>query len=177
MSAVNPYAPPQANVDDVHEQHAEYQPVKAFSPNGRIGRLRYFAYLAVSNVVLFALSFVIVFAFTMMGMGRFVDIVSYLIIAAYLVWILLLSIQRSHDMDWSGWSGIAAFVPFVGLVWLFKAGSPGVNRYGAPPPPNGRAVKAVLWIFPAIFIFGIIAAIAIPAYQGYVMRAKASQLK
>jgi Tfp pilus assembly major pilin PilA len=51
-----------------------------------------------------------------------------------------------------------------------------------PPPnrltlPNTRAVKILAWVFPAFFVLGIVAAIALPAYQQYVMRAKAAQIQ
>ena len=60
----------------------------------------------------------------------------------YFVGSTLLLIQRSHDMNLSGWWSIAAFIPLVGLFWLFNGGTPGVNRWGAPPPPNTRRVEA-----------------------------------
>ena len=54
----------------------------------------------------------------------------------YIVAATVLLIQRSHDMDLSGWWTIAAFIPLVGLLWVFKGGTRGVNRWGAPPPPR-----------------------------------------
>jgi hypothetical protein len=78
-------------------------------------------------------------------------------------------------MDWSGWTILLAIIPLVGLIWLFKAGSPGENRFGAPPPPNTTGVKVLGLIFPLIAFIGIVAAIALPAYQTYVKRAQESQ--
>lgn len=45
MSAVNPYTPPRAQVDDVHAAVTEFSKPKVWSASGRIGRLRYLAYL------------------------------------------------------------------------------------------------------------------------------------
>jgi hypothetical protein len=70
---------------------------------------------------------------------------------------------------------LLALIPFVGLIWLFKSGTPGSNRFGAPPPPNTTGVKVLACIAPAIAIIGILAAIAIPAYQDYVTRAQEAQ--
>ena len=87
------------------------------------------------------------------------------------------TLQRSHDMDWNGWTALLAFIPFVGLLWIFKSGTAGSNRYGAPPPANTLGVKIVALFLPAVAVIGIVAAIALPAYQGYVQKAKAAQTK
>jgi hypothetical protein len=66
----------------------------------------------------------------------------------------------------------------VAFVWLLKSGTPGENRYGAPPPPNGTGVIVAAWLTLGIpVIVGILAAISLPAYQNYVMRAKAAQMQ
>jgi Tfp pilus assembly protein PilE len=48
-----------------------------------------------------------------------------------------------------------------------------VNNYGAPPPPNPLGVKILGLLFPILFITGMLAAIAIPAYVDYQQRAAA----
>ena len=66
----------------------------------------------------------------------------------------------------------------VGFIWVFKAGTPGANAYGAPPPPNTTVIKIFGLIGPVIgtiAMVGILAAVALPAYQGYVAKAKAMQ--
>jgi len=74
-------------------------------------------------------------------------------------------------MNWTGWTVLLTLIPLVALVWVFKAGSPGSNDYGAPPPPNTTGVKILAFLMPAIAIIGILAAIAIPAYVEYQRRA------
>src|SRR3546814_16133277 len=62
------------------------------------------------------------------------------------------SVQRLHDLGWSGWLWLLNLVPFVGSVFPFVLmalpGNTGANRYGPPPPPNSTAVKVLssLWI-------------------------------
>ncbi len=67
--------------------------------------------------------------------------------------------------------GFARLIPPLGLVWVFKSGSRGTNNYGAPPPPNTTGVKILGFLLPAVFIIGMLAAIAIPAYVDYQKRA------
>ena len=57
-----------------------------------------------------------------------------------------------------------------------KSRHEGYQRFGAPPPPNGLFIKIMGLCLPVVGIIGIVAAIALPAYQGYVQRAKASQV-
>ena len=169
MSSTNPFAPPLAHVSDISTHAEEFQPVRIFSVSGRIGRLRLLAY-GVGSYLLFSI-------FTMTAavpLGTFAVVVGLL---AYLVLNVMFFIQRSHDMGMSGWFSILAFIPFVGLFWLFKSGSPGANDWGAPPPPNTLGVKILAWLLPGIMVIGILAAIALPAYQDYSKRAKAAQMK
>ena len=166
----NRFAPPGARVEDVALDGA-VQPIKLWPPNGRIGRLRFLAYSMGLYVVFFAITFLLglLAGFTKLGPA----LAGWIGIAVYLFGTAVLLIQRSHDMDMSGWWSIAALIPLVGLYWLFKGGTAGANRWGGPPPPNGWAVRIIGLIFPALFVIGIVAAIALPAYQAYSMRAKA----
>jgi len=93
-----------------------------------------------------------------------------------LVFYFIFAIQRSHDMNNSGWLSLILFIPIIGfLVFLFAPGTHGANRYGAPPPPNGVGVILLAFIMPVIGFIGILAAIAIPAYNGYINAAKEAQ--
>jgi uncharacterized membrane protein YhaH (DUF805 family) len=86
-----------------------------------------------------------------------------------------LTIQRSHDMNWSGWTSLLVLIPFVGLIWLFIPGTQGKNRFGHPPPPTPAGVKigAFIAIFLGILeVIGLLLAISLPAYRNHLNRAR-----
>ena len=172
MSASNPYAPPGSEVADVAAD-AGVQPIKLWPPRGRIGRLRFMAYSfgAWALSVLVAIVAGLVFG----AIGHGAELAPILSTLVYFAVTILLVILRSHDMNLSGWFGLLALIPLVGLVWIFKGGTAGANRYGAPPVPNTTGVKILALLFPLIFVIGILAAIALPAYQQYTMKARAAQ--
>lgn len=178
MATVNPYAAPRAAVADVGEAVERHQPVRLFSAAGRIGRLRYLANMMGAYVLVIAGAAVLGFIFGALRAGGTGTLLATVIaLVPYFIFIALKTIQRSHDMDWSGWSALLAFIPLVGLVWLLKGGTPGANRFGAPPPPNTAMVRIGGLILPLLVIIGIVAAVALPAYQDYVKRAKAAKMK
>ena len=180
MSAVNPYTPPRAAVADVDADDGEtgVQPVKFFSSQGRIGRMRYAAYMFYAYLLMSLASGVLGVVAAAVGLGEGAALALVVLIGlASLVYFFLVTIQRSHDMGWSGWTSLLTLIPLVVFVWIFKGGDRGRNDYGLPAPPNTTAVRIGAFLFPAIMVIGILAAIALPAYQSYVMRAKAAQMK
>jgi hypothetical protein len=62
-------------------------------------------------------------------------------------------------------------VPLVNLIFLVMPGTDGPNRFGGRTPPNSAGVLIAAWLVPLLFVGGILAAIAIPAYQDYQKRA------
>lgn len=157
----NPFNPPKANVADIAaaDDGAVQQP-KVFSASGRIGRLRYFGWGVVASLVLMlvvGLAAAVVFG---LGLSPAVFFAVYaLSFIPIFVFSILTLIQRSHDMDWSGWTVlIALFVPLAILVWLFKPGTPGSNRFGPKPTPNPTGVKVAAFSFPVLFIAGVVVA-------------------
>lgn len=172
MDEANRFAPPGAQVADVVEHGVGYQPVRLWPPNGRMGRLRLLAYGSGLYLVLIAAQTLLGFAVAMTQSANAALAVGVGTLALYFVAATILMIQRSHDMNLSGWWSIVAFIPLVGLFWLFKGGTPGANRWGAPPPPNGWGVRILGLILPAVFVFGIVLAIALPAYVDYTKRAQ-----
>jgi uncharacterized membrane protein YhaH (DUF805 family) len=174
MNASNPYAPPSARVADIESHDGATQPVRTWSGTGRIGRLRYLAHLLVAYIVLLAVSFAAGFV-EAMGVPMIGTVTAWIAGISYLVFLLLKSIQRSHDMDWNGWSALLALIPFVNLIWVFVPGTRSGNRFGAPPPANTLGVKVLALVFPALFVIGIIAAVAIPAYVDYGKRVQGVQ--
>jgi uncharacterized membrane protein YhaH (DUF805 family) len=92
---------------------------------------------------------------------------------------LLLSIRRFHDTNASGWWSALLIVPIVSLgavlFLLFKRGDAAANRFGPPrPTPGWERFVGILAIvlMVLVLVLGILAAIAIPAYQDYLGRAQ-----
>lgn len=175
MTAMNPYQPPVAEVRDT--EATAFSTPRIWSWRGRIGRLRYLAYGIGGYFVLGAVMGVVGALGGVIGNGALATVLVWGCIAVYAVQAALAGIQRSHDMGWSGWAALATLIPLVGLIWVFKAGNPGANRWGAPPKPNTLGVKLLGWVLPAVFLVGVLAAVALPAYQQYQMRAKAAAMR
>jgi uncharacterized membrane protein YhaH (DUF805 family) len=162
-NTVNPYQAPSAAVADAGN---ETQPVRVFSVSGRIGRARYIAY---------GIGFYVLFAFVAVGLGAALG--GFGAVLAMVAWVALivigfmLTIQRCHDFNMSGWLALLMLVPLANLVFLFIPGTDGPNRFGPPTPQNGTGVLVAAWSLPVIMVVGIVAAIALPAYQDYQKRA------
>jgi len=162
--AVNPYAKPNAAVAEAGEQ---YQDVKVFATSGRIGRVRYIAY-GMGIYFLFAILGALLSA-VIGSAGMIIAWIAILVIG------FMLTIQRCHDFNTTGWLSLLMLVPLVNLIFWFIPGTDGDNNYGAPTPPNGVGVIIAACIVPIVAVVGILAAIALPAYQDYTKRAKAMQ--
>jgi heme/copper-type cytochrome/quinol oxidase subunit 2 len=106
------------------------------------------------------------------GLGLAVLALAYV---AMFVMSIMLTIQRSHDFNMTGWFSLLVFVPFANLLFWFVPGTDGANRFGAKTQPNSTGVTVALWIVPVVFVIGIVAAVSIPAYQDYVKRAQVQQ--
>jgi uncharacterized membrane protein YhaH (DUF805 family) len=160
----SPYAPPRANVG---ESLPAFATLKPLGVEGRIGRLRYLAWSMVLTLV--TLPIMGIFALIALGLvgadstsGLIIGgIVAVFLFLALAIVSILFSVQRLHDIGWSGWLWLLTLVPFVGgffpFVIMIVPGNTGANRYGPPPPPNTTAVKVLcsLWIvFIAVFFIG-----------------------
>ena len=164
--AVNPYAKPNAAVAEAGEQ---YQDVKIFSTAGRIGRVRYIAY-GMGIYFLFAILGALLSA-VLGSAGMVIAWIAIMVVG------IMLTIQRCHDFNTTGWLSLLLLVPLVNLIFWFIPGTDGENDYGGKTPPNGVGVIIAACIVPIIAIVGILAAIALPAYQQYVQRAKQTQMQ
>ncbi|BAQ83437.1 DUF805 domain-containing protein [Pseudomonas sp. St29] len=164
----SPYAPPQATVGEALPQYAT---LNVFSFEGRIGRLRYLAWTLVLTVAMLAvvgvgaffgiLSAAVLNSTLLTGVGIVGGIVVFI---GFLVVSIQISVQRLHDLGWSGWLWLLNFVPIVGsifpLVLMVSPGSNVANRYGAPPPPNTTAVKVLSWMWVVLIVALIVGMVA-----------------
>lgn len=174
MDTTSPYATPKA---EILTDQQEYGAINILSAKGRIGRLRYITYTIGVTLLCY------LFMGALMGLAAATmskDTLSVLMAPISLLGFgtmfiigILLTIQRCHDCNMSGWLSLSLLVPLVTLIFWFLPGTEGANKYGPPPPPNRGGVMLVVMIFILIVVLGILAAIAIPAYQDYVARATA----
>ena len=173
MQAVsNPYQTPGSPVEDQGEQYSE---VKILSTAGRLGRVRYIGYtVGLSMLLAIAMGLVMAMSATA-GIAALSVIVTVLGYVAIIALQIILTVQRCHDFNSSGWLSILAIIPLVNLIFWAIPGTDGPNRFGNPPPPNTTGAVVLALIIPLIFVVGIVAAIALPAYQQYVKRAHAAQ--
>lgn len=182
MNNASPYEPPRSAIKPTTA--GEFGEVKIFSAQGRLGRVRYIGY-SVGMGLLVNLIVALVgglAAFLQRGsseeptMGLLTGGVMIVFGLAALVISFLLTIQRLHDFNASGWWSILILLPIANLVLylilLIMPGTQGPNRFGNPPPPNTLGVILLALILPLIMVIGIIAAIAIPAYMDYTKRAQ-----
>jgi uncharacterized membrane protein YhaH (DUF805 family) len=170
----NPYAAPTARVQDVHND-SETQPIKLWSAQGRMGRLRWVGWSMLGSLAMLPVAFI----GGLLGAASGSESVTYVLLGAvyiaYIVFYALLTIQRAHDLDWSGWLALIVLIPLVGLVFMVMRGTPGRNRFGAPPVANPRGMGWIVAVPLVTFVIGILAAVSLPAYQSYVMKARAAQ--
>jgi uncharacterized membrane protein YhaH (DUF805 family) len=179
----NPYVAPDAVLTAPSTDDSTYEPTM-FSLHGRIGRLRYLAYsFALPMIVVLVggvLSAIVGGITKSAGVGLAVLGITVYIPATAVGFIT--AKRRLNDLDHSGWMSLLMFVPLANFIlWLyiiFAAGTPTTNRFGPRPAKNSRAIVIFGIALPIlVVVIGILAAIAIPAYQSYVMRAKAAQIQ
>jgi uncharacterized membrane protein YhaH (DUF805 family) len=163
----NPYSAPKVNTQAPLPTDGEPQEVKLFSIAGRIGRVRYIGYSIGLSVLIMALGGILAAATSM-----FVIVLAYI---ALIVMQVMLTIQRCHDFNTSGWLSLLMLIPLVNFIFWFVPGTDGANNYGNKTPPNTTMSILLACILPLIFVLGIVAAVALPAYSDYTKRARAAQ--
>jgi uncharacterized membrane protein YhaH (DUF805 family) len=169
----NPYQSPAARVADQGPER--FSEVRLFSPAGRLGRVRYIGYSVGLTLVFYVIMGLGMGIAAAIGVDLLGVVIMIAAIVAMLVVMVILTIQRSHDFDMSGWLTLLVIVPLANFLFWIIPGTKGPNRYGDPPPPNTAGVVLLALVLPVIFFVGILAAIAIPAYQSYAQRARMAQ--
>ncbi|MDS4070373.1 MAG: DUF805 domain-containing protein [Candidatus Competibacter sp.] len=180
MTDTSPYQPPRGAITPTTS--TDYGEINLLSSQGRLGRVRYIGYSVGLGLLINVIAGLLGGAGAFLGAGggdwagwAGGGAVIVLALAALVVSVML-AIQRLHDFDASGWWSVLVAVPFANLVLylvlLIMPGTQGPNRFGNPPPPNTLGAIILALVLPLIFVIGIVAAIAIPAYQHYLERAQ-----
>ncbi len=179
MTSSSPYQPPRGAITPTAP--TRYGEIHPFSHRGRLGRVRYIGYSVGLGLLINLLAVGWGALATLSGdrePGLFALGGVVLLVALAVAFSVLLAIQRLHDFDASGWWSAFALVPLANLVLyltlLIMPGTQGANRFGDPPPPNSTGVILLALVLPLVFVVGILAAIAIPAYQNYTESARAA---
>jgi uncharacterized membrane protein YhaH (DUF805 family) len=170
MAAVNPVNPYRAPAAAVADSAAEFQEARLLAVSGRIGRVRYIGYMIGVWLVGSMLAGVLA------ALGTFGAVLGMLVYIAMVVLMFTLAIQRAHDFNSSGWLSLVVLIPLVNFIFWFIPGTDGENDYGPPTTPNSTLTVVLVLVAP-VLIIAILAAIAVPAYNDYVKRAKAMQLQ
>ncbi|MEJ2407206.1 MAG: DUF805 domain-containing protein [Candidatus Thiodiazotropha sp.] len=181
----DPYTTPQSEVNDASAD--QYGETRVFSFSGRIGRLRYLAYSTGLILLWFIGGILAAVAIPALETGNnevIGGIAALLLIVLYLFMLVAsfaLAVRRINDFDTSGWLSVLLILPLLNLILMlvlwFVPGTRGQNKYGLQPPPNTGGVVVLALIGPIILVayIGVMASVAIPAYQQYVERAQQMQ--
>jgi len=183
----NPYSAPNAPINNPAFGQDTYEP-SLFSVHGRIGRIRYLAYGTLIGVMFYAAMVVVMLMFGIglaaagQGVEGFTGGALIVMIVVYLVMLVasvILMRRRLHDLDKSAWWMLLLIIPLVNIIFalymMLAPGSKSSNQYGPMPSKTPTVLWVVGLIGPILAAIGIVAAIAIPAYHDYTVRAKAAQ--
>ncbi|GEM_PF-711842 len=185
LSNLQPYQTPQSSLEQFKSKtEEEYGEFKLFSLEGRVGRIRYLAYstgiaglaIAIAGIVVLLTNFLV--SNTEVNRAIMMFTVGIAVIVM-LVNSFFLMIQRLHDFNLSGWFLLLSLVPIInsifGLLVLAIPGTRGTNQFGPPGPPN-KPTETILGLgLPVLAVVGIVAAVAVPAYQVFQQRVKVSE--
>ena len=162
-----------------------------FSANGRFGRLSYLGWsmlTALFIMIIGILAAILIPTFIPKEQAPSTLFSAIVIPICLVIYILLVylnfifTIRRLHDKNQSGWLSLLLLIPLVNFFFYFylacAKGDQGINNYGAKRPTKTWE-KVLAWVYiiliPVTCVLGILAAIAIPAYQDYTNRAQQQQ--
>ena len=152
--------------------------------DGRATRAEYWYFTLFNFLALFVLAIVdsVIGGFNPeAGIGLLGGIYS----LAILIPNIAVSVRRLHDTDRSGWWLLIYLIPLIGalvlLIFMVQDSQTSDNPYGLNPKPGNKGddkshvvIAVVVIVF--IAVIGFLAAIAIPAYQDYIERAKQAEI-
>ena len=128
--------------------------------SGRLGRMRYFTGSLLASLPFFlgvsAWGFVNIVSSSIgsepsTGAQLFNNIIIPLFFAFSFIFFLVahisVAVRRCHDIGYTGWISLCTYIPYIGfifaLIFLFKEGDKGANKYGNPPAPGKKLLADV----------------------------------
>lgn len=165
------------SMDSDAEEFSDVGWIKAY---GRIGRLRYLAYtMGVSFIYYALLGLIAAGISSSIGDAISMPVLGALFVVSMIPLLILMvsyGRRRLNDMNMSGWFFLLLLIPVIGsifgLIMIFVPGTSGENDYGPPPPPNTKVTVMLGLLIPFIMLVGILAAVALPAYQDYLEKSR-----
>lgn len=155
----------QTNTESIQKEIKSlvYQP-KYLSVNGRIGRLRYIAYVTGTQLLILMLFVLFGGAVSFIGNSSsdvLATLIGFAIIMLYgttIVLSLTFGKRRLNDLNKSGWTVLLLLIPILNLIvifiMLFIKGSDGPNRFGPVPTVNSTGVTIFSLFVPFVILLG-----------------------
>lgn len=168
------YAPPGADVEGSYSgELVEPPPFLSLSLEGRYGRATYINTWGVAMLAVMVTGVVSAVLAPVLGTLMFLPLG--LAVIVFVIWGIRVSVLRLHDFNRSGWWVLLSLIPYAGflmnVVMLLWPGHAEENDYG-PKPRRGNMVLAIAIIVLGVVGTGVLAAVALPAYNDYVNRAQ-----
>ncbi|TCS39283.1 uncharacterized membrane protein YhaH (DUF805 family) [Paucimonas lemoignei] len=169
-----------ARADNAFDAVYAEVPVFGFSTEGRIGRLRYMAYLMPAMALMVAMAIVAAIFIPAMGPAKlgFGILICVIVVAVVLLWMSVrIAALRLHDLNRSGkWVLLPVFVSvaagasgspalvmmapvvlwILSLALMFWPGSQEYNDYGPPSAPNNEWIQIGAILYLALWAFSIV---------------------
>ncbi|QGZ41036.1 uncharacterized membrane protein YhaH (DUF805 family) [Pseudoduganella flava] len=143
---------------------------RMFAWRGRIGRLRYLAYVLGLGLLTTVPPMFLVALLAKPESSAYIA-VQVLVSVASVVVSVLLGRRRLNDMGHAGWQAFGMIIPLVNVVvflWIACArGDAGPNRHGPAPGPNTPGIVAAALLFVALLVIGVVAAFVSGPHPGY----------
>lgn len=133
-----------------------YSDVDVFSTEGRIGRKRYFVYsIIIPAIIFWGIASIATFLsyLPVVNTQIYYGFVGVAIVAA-LIAMVMLTIQRCHDINKHGSLAVLALIPLANIVFSLIPGTNGLNQYGETPKPTSSVFKIGFYVL-IIAILGL----------------------
>lgn len=164
------YTPPQATTTI----EPQGEPLRFWGTTGRIGRLRYIAWLTGASLILFIVYCILFYILLFLGVFSIYGVLNgfreslglIMLLLMFLgvlstVFIMCCTMQRLQDFDFNKWFALLIFLPIINtgllLTCMIISGNSSNNKYGPPPPENSLGVIILAILFFIIAPAGLFA--------------------